>query len=350
MSPVPPLTHHEILRLVEPFARRGLILDLPASDRGQRRLVFAPRDHAPEGALPALRESLCLGVSEAGWCELVRATETADGLQATVKAEGPDPGALLERIAAVPAAAQFRAAAGSLTALSYRVSMARGTGAEPQALLTEAESWFGRLALRMRLSGVRGYPADLELHRRDGEPGAVMQLPDDLLSVLGRHWERLTAVRQHWIASVQIDGDGLQRSRDAEQRLQRTVDHLVATLSEPPARFHERHRGARWTVALRRAVPLLIGLSVIGAALWVQAYLPEQRSVLALLANVAPPLLMGLIFLRREMPRVELPRIPRRLPSSAWANAPGDTGRVPAHGASQRPAERGEAQPPASRA
>jgi hypothetical protein len=340
MPALPPLTHHEILRLVDPFAGHGQVLDLAASDRVQRRLVFAPRDHAPAGALPALRESLCLEVGEAGWCELVRAAETADGLRATVKADGSEPGALLERIAAVPVPAQFRAAAGSLTALSYRVTAPRAAGAEPQALLTEAESWFGRLALRMRLSGVSGYPAELELHRRDGAPGAVLKLPDDLLSVLGRPWERLTAVRQHWIGSVQLDGDGLQRSRDAEQRLQRTVDHLVATLSESPARFHERHRRARWAVALRRAVPLLIGLSVIGIALWVQAYRPEQRSVLALLANVVPPLLMGLIFLRREMPRVELPRIPRRLADSAWGDAMGRADAVRAHGVGPRHGER----------
>ena len=36
----PPLTHHDILALAEPFARRGRRVDLAASDRIARRVVF----------------------------------------------------------------------------------------------------------------------------------------------------------------------------------------------------------------------------------------------------------------------------------------------------------------------
>ena len=35
-----PLTHHEILGLVEAFSRSGRQVDLTASDRAARRLVF----------------------------------------------------------------------------------------------------------------------------------------------------------------------------------------------------------------------------------------------------------------------------------------------------------------------
>ena len=42
----------------------------------------------------------------------------------------------------------------------------------------------------------------------------------------------------------------------------------------------------------------------------------------ALLANVAPPLLMGLFFVRREMPRIALPRWPARLADDAWPTPP----------------------------
>jgi hypothetical protein len=64
---------------------------------------------------------------------------------------------------------------------------------------------------------------------------------------------------------------------------------------------------------------------VVALALELQRQGPERASVLALLANVAPPLLMMLYFLRREMPHIGLPRVPRRLPANAWqATPPGD--------------------------
>ena len=50
----PPLTHHEILELSEPFVRRGWRVDLAATDRMARRLVFQRRDAAATpGAGPA---------------------------------------------------------------------------------------------------------------------------------------------------------------------------------------------------------------------------------------------------------------------------------------------------------
>ena len=41
-----PQTHHEILRLIEPFSRRGRHVDLTASNRIERHLVFRPIVHA----------------------------------------------------------------------------------------------------------------------------------------------------------------------------------------------------------------------------------------------------------------------------------------------------------------
>jgi hypothetical protein len=45
---LPALTHHEILRLVEPFVRAGHRPDLAASDRTRRRIVFHPQAVAAE--------------------------------------------------------------------------------------------------------------------------------------------------------------------------------------------------------------------------------------------------------------------------------------------------------------
>ena len=40
----PPLTHHDILGLIEPFSRRERHVDLAASDRAERLLRFKPID------------------------------------------------------------------------------------------------------------------------------------------------------------------------------------------------------------------------------------------------------------------------------------------------------------------
>ena len=53
-----PLSHHEILGWIEPFARRGLQADLAASDRLAGKLSFRPQAHrlavggAPTGPGP----------------------------------------------------------------------------------------------------------------------------------------------------------------------------------------------------------------------------------------------------------------------------------------------------------
>jgi hypothetical protein len=69
-------------------------------------------------------------------------------------------------------------------------------------------------------------------------------------------------------------------------------------------------------VVARGLTPWLVGLGVVAVALWARQ--SGGSSVLALLANVAPPLLMGLFFVRREMPRIALPQWPTRLADDAW--------------------------------
>jgi protein-S-isoprenylcysteine O-methyltransferase Ste14 len=78
----------------------------------------------------------------------------------------------------------------------------------------------------------------------------------------------------------------------------------------------------RWAVTARRAVPLLVCLGVIGAALAVPALNLPPDSVLRMLIFNAPPLLLGLFVVLREMPRVELPPRPRRPTAAHWRSAP----------------------------
>jgi len=66
MDATAPLTHHEILALVAPFARRGRRVDLAASDRVARRIAFRPVEHAAREDVPAHRETLSLAQQAAG--------------------------------------------------------------------------------------------------------------------------------------------------------------------------------------------------------------------------------------------------------------------------------------------
>lgn len=346
MSSLPPLTHHDIVELVEPFVRRGRQPDLAASDRAARRVSFVRVGHEPEPAadgrtLPAREETLELDAADAPTLRLTRTLTTGAGLQATLTAEGEDAAELLHRIEGIPAARQFLLGpAGAIAALRQRstpgsssakapvavaVATTASLGDAPPLVLTGAQARVAGLEVHVKVSGVAGFPAELELRRGDRDTAGAAdggatprQLPEDLLAVLGRSWDRLTPVRAGWLGSVELRGAEPHRSRDAEAKLRLTLDHLARTLAEPPARFHERHAAARWLFALRGSLPLAVGAALVGTALVVQRLGDEYSSVLALLANLAPPLLMGLFFLRREMPRIGLPRPPRRLPASAW--------------------------------
>lgn len=330
---LPPFTHHEILAVSEPFVRAGLAPDLAATDREARRLAFRGCEHAAGAigpGLPALRETLVLEHPERDAFALERAFELPDGLRATLRVEGTEPAALLAAVLAVPPQRQFLVAAGVPVALGLRLSVAGSAQAavtDPQAaepVLRGASAQVGGMLLQWRMSGVPGYPGELELLRT---PAAPARLPDDLLAVLGPAWGRLSALSRGWQAPVRLRGADPQRSRDARARLQTTVAHLAATLAAPPSRFHQRFRGARWRVSLRRSLPLGIGLALTALALWMRAQGPETMPVLGMLANIAPPILLGLIFLRPEMISIELPRIPRRPRDDAWSPAgPATTG------------------------
>ena len=111
-----PLTHHQIIGLVEPFTRRGRHVDLAASNRLERWLVFKPVEHEA-----GLRETLKLENAYDGYFRLTRRLHRDNGLEASLVAEGADAGELLRRIEAVPPQRQFSSGAGFETALSFRL-------------------------------------------------------------------------------------------------------------------------------------------------------------------------------------------------------------------------------------
>ncbi len=334
-----PLSHHAILALAEPFARSGRPLDLVASDRAARRLVFRP---VPVDAGPgrASQTLLTLDCAASSGCSLTRETTPPNSPAARLVADGPDPGTLLARIDAVDPACQFQRGPGYCIAMTHRLvaSASGGSG----LLLTSAEAWLHalaplRLVLTFHLPAQPGQPADLLLTLAN-PPGdttsnsatpdaATIHLPDDLLAVLGSAWRRLDRHGDGWRSSLQLRGRDLARSQCAQARLLASVQHLARTFAAPPQQFHRAQRGARWAVALRRAVPLLVSLGLIAGAVALPRLGIGKDSKLLLALLNAPPLLLILFFSLREMPRIGIPPIPRPLPATAWrpaAYAPSD--------------------------
>jgi hypothetical protein len=148
-------------------------------------------------------------------------------------------------------------------------------------------------------------------------------LPDDVLAVLGRDWAPLTRIPDGWKTSLKLRGGEPTRSRRLETAFLRTARHLAATLAEPPRRFHEQRVLARWVVVLRRAIPVLVCLGLIVAAAMVpKLHLAENSGWRMLIFN-APLILMMLFFCLRELPRIEIPPLPRASRAPAWRKQSG---------------------------
>ena len=321
----PPLTHHEILALVAPFTARSRHVDLAASNRLERRLVFKAIRHAGDAdGQPDLQEALVLETGSVKAFRLTRHLALPGGLEATLYTEGTDPGELLARIEAVPLRRQIRAQAGFVIAGNHRLDAAAGSGhgaqdAAPSMILTHATAQIGTLTVTMKLPAHGSIPAELELKPL---AGTQMALPEDLLAVLGWSWARLIRVGARWTCSLRLRGKAQARSGDAEQKLECTAVHLAQTLAESPVHFHERWRARRWRVTGRRAVPLLVTATLIGLAAAVPSMGLSEDSLARLVIFQTPPLLLVLVFCFRELPQIEIPPWPRRLTQQRWDAPP----------------------------
>ncbi|AOF82721.1 hypothetical protein BSY238_573 [Methyloversatilis sp. RAC08] len=330
-----PLSHHDILALVEPFVRRGRPVDLPASDRLRRQLVFRPVSHgADSSGNAALVEVLQLDQPAADRYRLTRTLTHASGVAARLVAEGAPPGELLARVEAIDVQRQFRKIGRFVIGLSYRLGGGDGLWRDDTTVdapvLTDADARGAGILLTMEVSSVKGVPAELKLV--EGGEGTV-ELPDDLLAVLGRDWDcfrRSLADQGGWRGTVRLRGRGVARSADAERKLEQTVAHLDRTLSRSPDAFHADWRAARWGVFLRRTIPVATCIGLILAAAAVPYFGISEDSVIHMLLFNSPPLLLVLFFSMREMPRIELPPRPRRLSAAAW-RAPSSVQAVPTH-------------------
>jgi hypothetical protein len=317
-TPMQPLSHHEILALIAPFAEQGWQADLVASRRLERSLAFKEREIEGPGKGQGLRESLCLQSPDTEHFQLTRVATSSTGLQARLEAQGASPAELVGRLLAVPAAQQFLSGPGYAIALSHRaeaVAASGGATGSARVLLTDAVSRLAGLEVRFRLPRLDAMPADIELQAPDGD---VADLPDDLLAVQGARWTRLQRGRGGWVGGVRLRGRGEARSRDAQERLVELSRHLALTLQSPPADYHRHHGAARWAVSARRAVPLGVCVAVILGALAVPSLQLGPDSIFKMLIFNSPPILLVLFFSFRETPRIEIPPWPRPLRLPSW--------------------------------
>jgi len=334
--PSSPLTHHQILGLVEPFSRSGRQVDLAASQRLERRLQFKPRDLPADGAdAPTLTESLQLECHESGHFRLTRTLSHPSGLQATLQGVGPQAGVLLALVDAVPAALHFATGPGHAIARSYELaggSSAPVGNAPPPMTFSRGVLQTEALTLTLGVLAVKGVAGDLSLHARHGE---ALALPEDLLAVMGWNWARLVPNADGWTSKLRLRGRGAQRRAAAERALAQAGDHLVRVMAEPPAAYHQRMRGARWGVVLRRAIPTLTALGLVGGALLLPRLAGQELSGVWMALHYVPIAILGLSFTLQELPRFEIPPLPRRSAAASWrrsgaAGAPGAAPLTPA--------------------
>jgi hypothetical protein len=319
MSKVSALTHHEIIAVAAPFVRHGRHVDLAASDRSTRILQFKSVGRPGDGGV-MLRETLQLECRATGHHVLTRTLLHPAGVSATLVAAGPHAGALLEAVDAVPPASHFEAADGWLIARCWELLGEPEIRPPPlflsQGVLQVAEL---TLTLTLRMPGFRSVAGDIELQPR-GNGG--LNLPEDLLAVQGWDWARLVPKRGHWTSKLRLRGKALRRSRTAEAALRQAAQHLVRVFAEPPARFHERHFAARWGMVLRRGIPTLTALSMIGGALLLPRFADTSYAGVWMALHYLPIALLAFSFSLQELPQFEIPRWPRRPREPDWALPP----------------------------
>ncbi len=323
---LPPLTHHDILGLVEPFARAGRHVDLAASNRIERRLAFKPVDLASEPATGLnLQEALQLEAREGGSFRLTRALTSGQGLQATLLAVGPQAGALLAQVDAIPPEHQFQGGPGYVIARSYTLGSptAESPANQPPLILCRGEARVDGLTLTLHLPDMRGTPAEITLLATGGD---TLALPEDLLAVLGWDWSRLVQKEIGWAGKLRLRGAAPRRSRHAERALEQAAQHLARVMTEPPRRFHQRCVWARWGVVFRRAIPSLTAIALIAVALLLPRLIGEERSGLMMALHYVPIAVLALSFKLQELPRFEIPPWPRPFNAAAWRVARGNQG------------------------
>lgn len=311
-----PLSHHQILELVEPLTRRGRRVDLAASDRLKRRLLFKPDARsAPDSGVPPFASTLQLEAFERGGLRLTRSVVHPVGLVATLVADGSDLGAMADAIDAVEPSCHFSTGPGFVIARSHQLVSTDPGQAAARMRLDHAAAQIDGLTLQLTMPSSARLAGDIVL---SAPTAAGLELPEDLMAVLGWDWARLVPARGGWNSKLRLPRREPQRSRHAEARFELATRHLAAALAELPGRFHERHAAARWVAAFRRAIPLLTAGALVLVAIGVARLLVGATPLVYMLIFDGMVGLLALGFCVQELPRFEIPPLPRRSAARSW--------------------------------
>jgi len=204
-----------------------------------------------------------------------------------------------------------------------------------RAVITEANTRIGPVHLNLKADRFNGMPVELKLTT---DAGVKLKVPEDLLAVVGWHYRPLRQIVSYWRGSIRVATQEPERTADIEAKLGEGVKHLSATLAAPPKEFHRRHLGARWRVTYQRAVPMLFLLGIMAATPGIQWLDMADNSILRMLIFHAPPFMLVGFFLMREMPRFEIPPLPRALVQRDWVERVTDKKAAPTEAAPAEPA------------
>lgn len=317
-----PLSHHEILRHVGPFAKASRHVDLARSDRASREITFKPVAHTvtlevmgPVRVTERLRLDLSRPVPRLWRTVSIADGPSENGVEATLSARGEDLEVLLERILCVPVASHFRIADGALIADSYRCP----EDPELPLVLRESRAHVDGFEVVLDARTVVGEPLTGTLTSL--EPNARHSLPEDLVAVLGHAWSVLTERDHGWTFLLRVPAREPRRSKMTLARFEQTVRHLADALTNGPAAFHTAHKSARWRVWLRRLSPLVIIIAMLGSLPLLDRFVFDENTSMHPLALGLPNLLiLAFLYLsRHEMPSIGIPPLPRPLKPDAWS-------------------------------
>jgi len=192
-------------------------------------------------------------------------------------------------------------------------------GGAPVLGFVRGEAWLDGLLLRLQVMDVKNVPGDITLLPA---PGEQLALPDDVLAVIGWNWARLLPDAQGWTSKLRLRGPVPARTRAAERALQQAAQHLAAVLAAPPVQYHRQWRAARWGVVLRRGIPSLTALALIGGALLLPRTTDQGQQGLWMALHYVPIGLLALSFTLQELARFEIPPLPRPLQAAQWRSTP----------------------------
>ena len=322
------LTHHQIIELVEPFARRSRHVDLAASDRAARKLVFKTIElPAASGQGQGLRETLSMDCRDERRLVVDRTITHPSGVQATLQAAGPRAAELLAAIETIAPEQHFRAGQGYVVARSYELWFAGSASGDPRSsdlslFLCRALVQLQGLTLTMtlRMPSLRSVAGDITLAPAAGQR---LELPEDLLAVMGWDWARLIPEKtQGWTSKLRLRGNALRRSRTAERALEQAAKFLVEKFAQQPASFHDQHKLARWGVVLRRGIPTLTALFMLAGGLAMVLFADRQTTGPWLAMQYLPIAVLAVGFSLQELPQFEIPPWPRRSRAPHWHELP----------------------------